>query len=147
MCYIIVFVPADCITDLIIVCDDLLRYCQHCWRVQRHGCLLRAQKQVSWVAAPSPMIIRLFVSSAIRESGLTAFIVTVWINSLRYTMNLPKLLFLIWGQYVLKARCNLKSITIGVVLIIFNHNVNSKHFRQIWQIIKCMLWRTGHFLN
>lgn len=41
------FLFADCITDLIIVCDDLLRYCPHCWRVQRHGRLLRAEKQVS----------------------------------------------------------------------------------------------------
>lgn len=45
---VIWFCPvADCITDPIIVCDDLLWNCPHCWRVQRHGRLLRAEKQVS----------------------------------------------------------------------------------------------------
>lgn len=38
---------ADCITDPAVVCDDLLWDCAHCWRVQRHGRLIRAEKQVS----------------------------------------------------------------------------------------------------
>lgn len=37
----------DCVADLIIVRHDLLRYCPHRWRVQRHGCVLGAEKQVS----------------------------------------------------------------------------------------------------
>lgn len=40
----------DCITDPVVVCDDLLWYCPHCWRVQRHGRLLRAEKQVGGLA-------------------------------------------------------------------------------------------------
>lgn len=40
---------ADCITDPTVVCDDLLWNCPHCWRVQRHGCFLRAEKQVGLI--------------------------------------------------------------------------------------------------
>lgn len=39
----------DYIAGLIIVCDDVLRDCPHCWRVQRHGRFLRTEKQVSMI--------------------------------------------------------------------------------------------------
>lgn len=45
---------ADCITDPIVICDDLLWYCQHCWRIQRHGRLLRAEKQVGFLRSSYP---------------------------------------------------------------------------------------------
>lgn len=40
------FLFADCLTNVISICCDLLWYCPHCWRVQRHGCLFRVEKQV-----------------------------------------------------------------------------------------------------
>lgn len=61
---------ADCITDPIIFCDDLLWDRPHCWRVQRHGRLLRAEKQVSWVILwrLPPLIMWLLASSATGEA-------------------------------------------------------------------------------
>lgn len=49
---------SDRITDVIVVCDDLLWYCPHRRRVQRHGRLLGAEKQVS----PAPPMMYLFIS-------------------------------------------------------------------------------------
>lgn len=46
-----------CTTDLIIVCDDLLWYCPHCWRVQRYGRLLRAEKQNIWYTEEPPILL------------------------------------------------------------------------------------------
>lgn len=60
----------DCITDHLVVCDDLLRYCPHCWRVQRHGCFLRAEKQVGWALGQHlhPLTMWLFLSPVTGET-------------------------------------------------------------------------------
>lgn len=46
-----------CITDLVIVRDDLLWYCPHRRGVQRHGRLLRAQKQNIWYTEEPPILL------------------------------------------------------------------------------------------
>lgn len=54
---------ADCITDHPVICDDLLRHRPHCWGVQRHGRLLRAEKQVGCALGHHvcPLIVGLFL--------------------------------------------------------------------------------------
>ena len=41
------FYFADCLADFFSICFDVLWYSPHCWRVQRHGCVIGTEKQVS----------------------------------------------------------------------------------------------------
>lgn len=45
--FLICVVFLDCVTDVIIICGHVLWNSSHFRRVQRHGCFIRAQKQVS----------------------------------------------------------------------------------------------------
>lgn len=52
------FMFPDCTADFVVIYHDLLRYCPHRWRVQRYGCFLRAEKQVSWLHLGTPPLPR-----------------------------------------------------------------------------------------
>ena len=113
---------ADCITDPVIVCDDLLWYCPHRWRVQRNGCILRAEKQVG-PRALSPLTPRCSVGVVVpchrghvHVTTCTAFIASLlWIRSHRDThMSLSSSCYPV--VCVLKVLCS--SLVLNIVFLL-----------------------------
>lgn len=100
---ILFFLSTDCITDPTILCDDLLWDCPHCWRVQRHGRLLRAEKQVGWVTPQHlpPLMMWLFVCLPQGKHAHHRFLISNYYQSVPTdTLNPPHKLLCYCGTGV-----------------------------------------------